>query len=633
MEIRAFIFSAVFSISMIVWLVWDQFTPIPKNLHFYRYVTLGRTNEQTRARDILDLGKVIRQSDYYVNNTSPVERLYDMIYQINLEVPFPVDQSYTNKRDLEISGSPRANLSKCHADLKWILSRLDQFGDKLNLARGKEARELTQLVDSNGKPQSGLYDGVVNWPGSYRLCKAVKLSKKLDQFPHDDTKSETLEMNYCWSKFKPKGWPKNDNLADLNAVIRVGTCLPESCDTQSFEHLREEISELIKYDWPTHYRDNLELFSMFCLPNEQSPLRQIPFQGRILLWVLGCWIFLVILATIISDKPQSRDEPKKVANEVSRKHLLEKELESKFEACGNSSKFNPSKQELEINGSLHSASLWEQIIQALSLKTGLESFMNLKPRARFAESHRKDRLDTRWLDFLKVIFTIIVCIIHTSMLMSYHLYSLGDRVRIFSGVRGYLMISLCRPVDVYFIIFGLLGSMDLSKSVNSSIGSVWLDYNLRKFVRVGPLMIITYSFSRYIGPYIGHGPWWDYGVHAFSNRGLCLNEEWWKIVPYLGTFGEIPIWFCVPQAWFLLVYVQSCLFMPFIVYIICRLPSNAQRFNFIVFLSLSSSLLSTSRLLRQDSIPDEAFSQYGAFLATILDRYQNMGVMSTYSHI
>ena len=620
------------SVGVIAWVLWDHFTPVPYNDLLHPYLLDKKTGHRRKPTELLDVAKIIKPTDDYINKTNSVDRLYDVIYQFKLENPFPYDHIYTHKRDLEVSGWPHSNLTKCGQDLRWILSKLDKFKSEMDLIKGKEALELMRLIDSNGKPSSSLYQGVLNWEGSYSHCKRVELRKDIDQ--HNDQAPEIIKMNYCWSKIKPVWWPQSDSMTLLDAVIRVGTCLPESCDTRSYDHFRDEISELVMFDWSVQYKEKFRLSSMFCLPDEQSPLRQIPTPGRVFLYVLEAWVLVIVLATILAEL--NRNRLRKKRRRISFYDHQDLKTVEEGLTLGNRQGKSESRETSAMNDSQElesEESLLQDILDALSLKKGLKSFLHVEYHMDYKHSPERPRLDTNWLNFLKVFMCACVVGGHSLLLLSLHMPSPKDRMVLASYDKARYFLAFGRFVDTFFVIFGLFGSFFLSKLNNLSTPLMWIYYNIGKFLRVGPVMIVVYIFSRYVAPYIGEGPWWDYGVNQYSLRGSCVNEEWWKVIPYLGTFGKFPASLCVPPAWFLTAYLQLGLIMPAFVYIIYHLPNHLQRCLFVIFLSLSSNLVFLSRLMRQESLPEEAFSTYGGLIATLIDKFQYVGTLSTFRHL
>lgn len=85
----------------------------------------------------------------------------------------------------------------------------------------------------------------------------------------------------------------------IRTAIRIGICLPEACDTLSLEQYKSSIEVLAKFELPEVWKESLNFDSMLCLPDEMSSIRRIPLSGRIYLCVVGLWLALVLVASVL----------------------------------------------------------------------------------------------------------------------------------------------------------------------------------------------------------------------------------------------------------------------------------------------------------------------------------------------
>lgn len=556
-----------------------------------------------KPKDLLELGKIISRSESYINSTNAEERLYELEYMMDFENPFRIDQVYSRKEDLIKSGWPVANKNVCGQQLNWILNKLAEHKD-YTLLRGALGYELTNYMDSFGRAEAAVYSGLVVWPGSYKLCVQSNL---------DGGRIKT--GRYCYAKFKPKWWPKNER-ANPATTIRIGVCLPETCDTLSFNYYNSSIEYLAKLNLPDYYKKNLDFHSLFCLPDERSPIRQMPFSGYIYLYILIAWLMLVLLGTILHEILFKRkNKGDKTIQKVLKADGIQIEL-SNLQS-------NEKKPELK--------SLVEDLLEALSIRFSLNSFKTNAFKVRYNQGHRV-RVNLGAMDFFKFGMTLLVILGHSGYLTLIYTRTLQNRVHFNTLDISRLALSVSRCVDTFFVFFGVLTSFTLMRKLNLKQMSnplFWMGINFGIFFKITPVFMIIYWYSKVISPYTGSGPWWDYGVDRLSMKGVCLSEAWWKSIPYFGSFGMVAAPTCVLPGWFLVSYAQLSLLLPLITYLICKMPNYIYRFVLAGLLVIVSAASIGIKLNNQTSVRDEGLATYGTFLIDLLEKFESTGYMSS----
>jgi len=564
------------------------------------------TGAKLKPSELLDLAKVINPTPEYIAATSAQQRLYDLEYYLNFENPFLTDYSYADKQDLLVSGWPVANQTLCGSQLQWITKQLDEH-QNYTLINGQLAHELTALMDSFGRLESGLYSGVVNWLGSYERCSRTKLD------------GGRIKTRYCTVRLQPRQWPTNETMYQ-KTTIRLGVCLPETCDTLSFRLYNSSIGRLAKLELTDFYRSQLELHSMYCLPDERSPIRRVPLSGRIYLCIVGGWIVLVVIASVIYEL-----SAKAMRKEKSNVDYYAKSLDVSSSMAQTISQRGDSYPD-EKSFSL-------KLLEALSLRCNLKGFKTNSFRVKYKQGHRV-RVNLGCLDFLKVLMALLVVLGHSSYLASVYARSLVKRIDLSVSELARLALSIPRCVDTFFVIFGVLTTYTLLRKFTVkqlSRPTVWLSINLGILLRITPIFMLVYWYSKSVSPYTGSGPWWDYGVDHNSIKGICMSDPWWKSIPYLGSFGLPPT--CVPPAWFIVSYSQISLILPLITYILCKLPNYVLRSALAGLLLVVSASSIGVRLYKQTSVREEAFSLYGGFLTDLLEKFESTGYMTTLGRV
>lgn len=548
------------------------------------------------GKSVINITNMVVMPQDYINSTNPQKRLNDLIQGTNFESFYIFDQHYSKHSDLVQSGLPVSNQIECGKQLDWIQEKLEAFPN-YKTSTGQLAHELINYRDSFGRPDSGLYSGSVYWLGSYDLCSGLTLN------------SGKIKTRYCIGHYRFNSWPERE-IVFPKSSIRVGICLPETCDTISFDHYKNKIEKLVKYDQGNNF-DSLDLDSMFCLPDERSPIRRIPTEGRILLYVIGGWVLTVILFTCIYEM-------------IYRGMSFEEEKDHRLED-GKSGELN----QFEIYRRSN-PSLVRRITELMSVRSSIKTFKSHIFRVRY-DKGEKVRVDLSSLEFIKIFMALFIILAHSALIESNYTRTLRNKIDMATGEVGRLSMTVSRCVDIYFVIFGVLTSYTILRKLNHNQLSnpmIWLAINLGIFLRVGPLFLLIYWFGHSVMPYLGSGPWWDYGVGDLSVRNMCLNHPWWKSIPYLASFGEKHMQLCVLPGWFLVSYTQISLLLPLITYIISKMSGYAMRFSFIMFVASISALSINYRLYVQTVVGEEAFSLYGGMLFNLIEKYENTGYTS-----
>ena len=629
MDYRLALTTLLLLVGVSIWFYVDLIA-MKVDYEIHSYLIDPVTSNKLKPNEALNLTKVLNLTENYLEETNAQERLYDLVYNLNLENPFINDQRYSSEEDLKLSGWPVADQSKCGHQLKWILDRLTNMttnGTTKNMdytfLRGRIGYELTQLMDTFGKPESGLFSGIVTWPGSYKQCTRLQMNEG------------QIKMRYCWAKMRPKWWPETENVYP-RSNIRIGVCLPETCDTQSFVAQRLLLETLVKFNLPEFYKEGLEFDSMYCLPDERSPIRKLPLSGHIYLAVLTTWLSLVITATIVYEISLRKKKARAVqSSSISSQHISGLTLvyvttspslsaSSSCNSCAHLTNQQPTITREET-------SIMYKILKALSIRNSMKLFKANSFRVRYKQGERV-RVDLGCLDLFKVFFAFLVILAHSCLLASVYTRNLANRIEVNLSLVGRMVLSVARVVDTFFILFGLLSTYTMMRKFSpKQLASplIWFGINMSILVRISPVFMLVYWFSKTVSPYIGAGPWWDYGTFRHSAKGVCMQDSWWKSILYFGSSGSPGSPMCVPPAWFLVDYAQISLILPILTYILIKLPKNSLRFLLVALMSLMSATQTSIRLYTQNVVKEEAFTLYGSFLASLLEKFESTGNMST----
>lgn len=651
MDFKLFAWISVLCTGVCFWL-YSDLDRGRMNYEMHKSLYDSQTGTFKRARDVMNLTEIILAPENYINKTNTLERLNHLIQAMNFETPYIFDQHYSDRKLIEQAAGPNVNQTCCGKHLDWLLAQLQPRNQNqalqqplsdadygFELLTGRRGLELATLVDTFGKPDSGFYSGNTFWPGSYKLCSSLQM-----QFDREPTR---LGMHYCIARYRHKGWANIRDASYPEARIRLGVCLPETCDTNSYPRFKQQIDHLAKLDMSNHFRESLQLSSVTCLPDERSLLRKIPQSGRIYLAIVLTWCALIILLTLIyelylrpkhlkqqqqmnqNENYETFEEPDSNLGKMQASQTLNLQLDNNNKQTQLIHNANPPSSQQNHR---HSANnWWLELIESLSIRHSLKSFKFDAFRVRHHRGERV-RVNLSPLDSIKIIMALLVVLGHSALISIIYARSLRYKIDMSTGNAGNMAMSTVRCVDAYFVFFGVLTSFTLLRKFRPhqlANPFFWLAINFGVFLRVGPIFLLAYWFSRSISPYLSSGPWWDYGFDEMSMKAICMREPWWKSIPYFGNTGIPSVPTCLLPGWFIVCYIQLSLLMPIITYILVNLVSTLKRIGLVLFLSLVSCAALAIRAHQQTAIVPEGISLFGGMAFNLMEKYEPTGYLTS----
>lgn len=539
-----------------------------------------------KPKNIMKLESVIRQPEAYIDSSTAEARLKDLIETVSVVNPVhPFDYEYRNKVEQDISGGPVVNQDLCRDQIKWILNAI-QLNPNFRTQRGRLGHDLTRLVDAFGKPQAGTFtDGAVYWIPPEEYCLGTVLNEG------------EIKTRQCIGRFKFYLWPEE---LVFPANINVGLCIPETCDTNSFNIVGREIEKLAKIDFPEYYRNSLYLSSGFCQPDPRSDLRTFSLEAKIYIFIVGSWLVLVITATILHEF-----------------HLRETVTSENFALNSNE------KQNEQANGKIIAVkgSTWiVRIAEVFSLRQSFKLLFT-------SREEKHPRVELSIFDSIKSLMILTVLFSHSFAGPPFLSRALKRELMMNVQPHSWYLIMMAKVNDVFFILFGVLNTMNLLKRFSvKQLGSpwIWLKYNLEVTLKITPLMMLIFFMNQKIVPLLSSGPWWDHGVSRHGRR-TCIESSWWHSIPHFGLYNMTPLRICNPPSWFLTSYFQLTLVLPLVVYILSRISNVKERIAFTGFIVFVSGLNTIARFWIQDVVNFDKVNEFGCLIVGVIDKYESTG--------
>lgn len=583
MERRALISGLILLLALSTWFVCR----IQRGTNYQVYYPEFYDQEAGRwikPRELIKMWHAVpsRISDDLINNTNSWQRLQEVMAMWALTNIVKKDFTYDDKRHLAAAGGAWANQEACQAQLGWVRGAIDSMGGHdLATIPGTRAEELNNLLESFGQPDSGsMHNGRNWWSGSQLACESSSLNGR------------SIQTRQCAGQFRHKDW-KSKGLT--RGWIRVDLCLPRACDSNSFHQNREQIEHLAKYYWPTRYKDNMVIQALYCPPDAESWVAQMPIGGRILLACLAAWVCLVLLVSV-------------------RQELQSVKSHSKCETTCKSGRVNDNKRDLWF------------YLDAISIQNSMAAFLER------VDQRPEARVDFRPFDCIKSQMSIFIVLGHSLAMTIFH-----SRVTVHDWFNDFsrLSMSFGRLNDTFYITFGALLAFNILSSIKRKyLGSpiTWIKINIIAFVRVFPLFFLTHWINRVVSPYLSSSPHWDYGL-GNSMKTICRFDPWWKSIPYFGNFGTQEMPHCNVPSWFVVAYCQLTLICPILVYVLDRLSSNKSRLVLVAFTILLSTAHTSIKFLQQQVFPADIMSFFGTFVVIFVDKYEPSGYFDALSRL
>lgn len=497
----------------------------------YPYLKLPN-GSYTAPRDYFNFSSVLRPTDEFLDKVNMEEYLYQELRATEIVATKHFCSKdiwhYSDQQELQMSGWPEANETKCMQELAYLWSEIEQANQNTSrlFDKGKKNIQLLRWIDSWGRPVSETYYGNSYWVGSYRGCKYSRVPRPAEVDDHQD-----MQFRYCWGKLVAKGWPERDDIIPRTS-LRVGLCLPRSCDTLAANKQMQLIHDILMFNFSPMQQDRYrKLVHVYCLPNNNT----IHLSTKVFLASMGAWIGLIVVAS-----------------------LAKLWLDS-------SGGRNSSRRQLP------------KLVKYLTIQENYARFLaDDAPSA-------KSRVDLRPLGIVKIFACLGICVGHcfVESYLNYYASTLMFLER--KNFTLELSDLFFKILELFTVLSGILGSyIILSRFPKDNINQiirpkVYLALNMARYLRLAPVLIITLAFIKSTFVHLSEGPFWDYGTGAkVSQLGLCRHLSWWRILLWPIVFdvsssgGSHYKMECLPASWYIITEIKMFLVVPFYIYIMCK---------------------------------------------------------------
>jgi hypothetical protein len=439
-----------------------------------------------------------------------------------------------------------------------------------------------KMIDSDGKPSSGILRGGTIWPGHFEECNSVRA-------PKDSEGHGGFSGKYCvtsWSLNLGGKFPK--------LPLTIGLCFPDSCSDDELKtagkNLLERIPELAKNS------SIITLKDVTCKVKE----RNLDIPSIVYLVFVSCFVLLVVSGSTISylsnrrkqqltdsreaetsvlnaDSPSVNYGTNEAANSnsVPPRIRLESAAASEKASLTDSAELGiptierPTKQKEE--------SVLKRILMCFSVFENGEKILN-------TDVSDGQLLSVHGVRFLSLTWVIL----GHSYIMSINI--IGNKLDVLKEMDSFAFQALLQSpfsVDSFFLLSGfLLAYLFLKEAVKKNGKINWIYFYVHRIWRLTPAYMVVVFFCLYVYKFMSAGPFWE-DDHCEANQ-----HTWWMYLLYLSNF--IPIHqMCVGWSWYLANDMQFYLISPLFLYPLYKWP----KFGFGILASILIATWTTTGIL------------------------------------
>ncbi|PRD27959.1 UNVERIFIED_CONTAM: nrf-6 [Trichonephila clavipes] len=445
------------------------------------------------------------------------------------------------KNETEISTTPEGTIKSCSDDLVQILYNL-----KSDWAR--------QMIDSDGKINSGLLRGGLIWPGHFEECNSVYA-------PKDDEGHGDFHGKYCLTS-----WTMNLGGQYSKLPLSVGLCVPDSCKESELKTAgRNVIHILERYPFLKNYKSFLTLKEVTCKQKD----KELDIGSIIYVVFVSCFVILVLAGSAVSvlhnlkkqrtvSIPYSEQQNIQVSVENSELSEASSIIfqQKSYDSCNDKNSLiqNP---ELGVSAIQKKSdySIAKKILLCFSAIENGKKILNTKT----SEDQLRSIQGIRFLSLTWVILG------HTYISSISIIGNRIDVLKAMDSVPFQVLLQAPFSVDSFFLLGGFLLTYLFLKEADRKNGKInWLKFYVHRYWRLTPAYMVVVFFYIFVFKYVGSGPFWD-DKHCDAAHG-----DWWKYMLYINNF--IPInKMCLGWSWYLANDMQFYFISPLFLYALWRM--------------------------------------------------------------
>ncbi|XP_055947832.1 nose resistant to fluoxetine protein 6-like [Argiope bruennichi] len=509
--------------------IYEIFTFLVLNIHS----SLADSYQNRRNQDLFhnyDLLKLIKKSAEHVHISQSLKSI--SVEDKDFLKEFEKSLSESFKPEFLSDSFSDVTSNKCTEDLKYLYENIRSPGDW-----------ALKMLDSYGKPESGILAGNIKWLGTYDECVGIQ------SVPQKNASVGNFRGKYCTLQVPL-------NLGNVSIPISTAVCLPDSCNPNG------TVSSILQ-----NYKSN-DSFSIFeerlesILSNAtltcKVPPKKLTTGAIAVICLLSVFALLALIGSSIT------------ALEYYLKAKLSKTCERDSSDLGKM--VNSSDVENVSQGETDDVTLVGTEEKRV-LPAGIEKskpffncfciFTNGQKILNTASAEGQ-LPSLHGIRFLSMTWVILG---HTYASMSSIVNDSADAIGLIDRWTFQVILNGFFSVDSFFVLSGFLTGYLYFQQAKKTDGKIpWLYFYIHRYIRLTPVYMIVLAFYTTLSPFLGSGPLWpDYDVVV-----ECKNNWWWNIL-YINNFQSDNL-YCMGWSWYLANDMQFYVISPLFLISLWRWP-------------------------------------------------------------
>ncbi|XP_055947333.1 nose resistant to fluoxetine protein 6-like [Argiope bruennichi] len=406
-----------------------------------------------------------------------------------------------------------------------------------------------KMVDSYGKPESGILLGNFKWLGEYDECLKVYAP------PKGKTGLGDFHGKYCALEIPLK-------LGKTALPLSTAVCLPDSCNPNRtinglFNGLESILTGIIPYNL-TGIDVIMESIVGNATISCQSKPKGLTASAIVVITLLSIIISIAVIGSSITvlEYYLKRERTQSAANTgdkislngdvetVSRDHVSELGSNSEVRLPVWLEKYKP-------------------FFNCFCIFTNGEKLLN-------TDSAEGQLPCLHGLRFLSMVW-VIVC--HSYLASASYISNSLGAIDYIDNWTFQVILNGFFCVDSFFVLSGFLVGYVYFQHAQKTDGKIpWLYFYAHRYIRLTPVYVIVMLFFATISPFLGSGPLWPEETVVQA----CKDYWWWNLL-YINNF-QPQTEECMPWSWYLANDMQFYIISPLLLITLYRWPKIGYSF-------------------------------------------------------
>ncbi|XP_071040695.1 nose resistant to fluoxetine protein 6-like [Parasteatoda tepidariorum] len=489
------------------------------------------------------LGEINYNSDEISNNHGRKyydvhQRLQDVAENIETSKTIEREKDFLMRNDVQnkillinflnlitmlININSNATNSSCYNDLVYIKESIDLKHFQYSWA--------LKMLDSFGKPESGILEGNVKWLGDFDECKSVYAPRNRGR---GGFQGQYCTLQVTAMKYLP---------------LSIGVCLPDTCNSSEFKDIINNSSYLPAL---SRFGIDLNVTSAHCKPKSLK----MSNGGIVTICIMSVFFLLVILGSSVTafkyfaDINATKDSCKSIAttNGCSPEQMSIGSLEEPSEFNERS----PNRLKVFMD-------TYDPFLNCFCLFTNGSKLLN-------TDATEGQLLCLHGIRFLSMAWVILGHVYSSSMIV---IKSLMSAIPLVDNLPFQAVLNGWYAVDSFFVLSGFLLAYLYFQECDKRQGKTsWLYFYVHRYLRLTPVYMMVLAFFATIMPLLGSGPFW-----TEDNVDIGCRPEWWSNLIYLNNFLQDGTNQCMGWTWYLANDMQFFVISPIFLITLWRWPT------------------------------------------------------------